>query len=200
MAEPYREEVLNIELARLLSRRGLVSAPETIHHATDGTRLPDVVVNFRGLRVFIEGKTDDVPNAREAVAAQARARVEGGLAHIAVGVVYPAHLRRVPFADLDAVMASAALEIQVQTEAGQGGWVRVSDVDELRGLLVRTYEQLVSEDVVEEAVALVEAGINAFARAVRAIPSGAERIRAVVNVGEPEGEPGGLGIADEEAE
>lgn len=52
----FREEVLNVVLAQLLSERGLVSLPEAVLRSADGTRLPDVRVVFRGLHTSIEGK------------------------------------------------------------------------------------------------------------------------------------------------
>ena len=182
----FREEVLNVYLARLLDQRGLVSAPETVRSGPAGsTRLRDVVVTFRGLRLLIEGKVDDVPDARNVVAGQAQERVDEGLAHIAIGIVYPAVLRGVPFRALDATMATAPLEIQVHTESGAGPWVRVSNVNGLVEQLVRTYEQLVTENVVADAVAIIEAGIDVFAREVRSSPAGADRITDLLEVGEP---------------
>src|SRR5665647_2456959 len=89
-----REEVLNVILAQLLSERGLISLPETVLRRAEGTRLPDVRVVFRGLRTSIEGKYSDVPNAKSIVLGQARERVEEGIAHIGIAVLYPPGLRR----------------------------------------------------------------------------------------------------------
>jgi hypothetical protein len=183
---PFREEVLNVELARELSRRGIVSAPETIDRSdARARRLPDVVVSFRGLRVVLEGKTDDVQNARVIVSDQARARVADGLAQIAVAIIYPASLRTVSFGDLPAAMSAARLFVQVHTEAGPGPWLPANGVDVLSGVLLRTHEQLVNEDVVAEAVDIIEAGIARFVREVRTIPSGMDRMAALLRVSEP---------------
>ncbi|MGD0020224.1 MAG: hypothetical protein ABSD62_13305 [Candidatus Limnocylindrales bacterium] len=191
MSGGFREEVLNVELARLLVARGLVSAPETIERSSAGRRsLPDVVVNFRGLRVLLEGKTDDVAGAREVVSGDAHRRVEQGLAHIALGVVYPHRLRSVSFGQLGHEMAASPLDVQVHTEGGAGGWVRVTQVDGLVELLVRTYEQLVSEDVVVQAVEIVEAAIDRFERELRGQVALEDRILELMEVGEPEGAPG----------
>jgi hypothetical protein len=52
-----REEVLNVKLAELLSRTGLISVPESIVHEGTGKRLPDVTVaDYWGVKVVIEGK------------------------------------------------------------------------------------------------------------------------------------------------
>lgn len=183
--QPFREEVLNVELARLLSQRGIVSAPETIAHSDlRERRLPDVVVAFRGLRVTIEGKTDDVANARTVVSGQAARRVAEGLAQIAIAVIYPSQLRMVEFADLPATMSAARLFLQVHTEAGSGPWIPADGIDVLAGVLLRTHEQLVNEDVVARAVEIIEQGIDQFVREVRAMPAGMERLANLLKVTE----------------
>ena len=51
---------------------------------------------WRGLRVVIEGKFEDDPNAEQIVLEDARKRVRSGIAHIAAAVVYPISLRSTP--------------------------------------------------------------------------------------------------------
>ena len=47
-----RQEVLNVILAQLLQERGLVAAPEEILKTpTKERRLPDVLIDFQGLRL-----------------------------------------------------------------------------------------------------------------------------------------------------
>jgi hypothetical protein len=180
-----REEVLNVEVARLLAKRGLVSAPEVIVYGEHGRRLPDVVVTFRGLRLVIEGKIADLPDAHGQAAADAQGRVDEGLAHVAVAVVYPAPLRTVAFRDLDSAFEAANLDVQVHTEAGASGWMSANGVGGLSEILVRTYEQLVNEDVVADAVAIIEAGIDTFVRELRSQPASATRLADLLEVGEP---------------
>ena len=81
----FREEVLNVELARILEKQGLVSYPETRERTSTGkTVLPDVLVVYQGLRTIIEGKLEDQPDAQDNVHRQAYKRVTDGLAHIAM--------------------------------------------------------------------------------------------------------------------
>ena len=51
---------------------------------------------WRGLRVIIEGKFADHPQAREVVLGDAQGRVQRGIANIAAAVVYPTPLRQIP--------------------------------------------------------------------------------------------------------
>lgn len=175
--EDFREEVLNVSLARLLSARGFVSSPETIHKKAAERRLPDVLVSLRGLRLIIEGKVEN----RSAASADALRRVEEGMAHISIAVVYPKELRAVAFADLDGAMENSDLDVQIFTESGATSWV-TTDIDGLANLLNRSYAQLVQEDVVAEAVEVLEEGIDLFAAALKLVPSAAERLAEVLDI------------------
>lgn len=180
-----REEVLNVLLAQLLDERGVVSVPEVIENWESGRRLPDVLVEFQGLRTVIEGKVASA-TAEQEVAGQAASRVEEGVAHIGIGVVYPSELRQaggVP--EIRAAMPKGLLRINICTEQGEQGWMD-SDLDELAALLRRTFEQLVSEDVVARAVEAIESGIDRFTRAIKATPAAIERCAEVLGIGEPD--------------
>lgn len=53
-----RQEVLNVLSAQLLEQQGIVAVPESIVPASgdEGRRMPDVLVDFQGLRLAIEGE------------------------------------------------------------------------------------------------------------------------------------------------
>src|SRR5262249_40400981 len=108
-----RQEVLNVLLAQLLHERGLVAAPEQIVRALQGgergaTRLPDVLVDFRGLRTAIEAEIGSGARAAHVLAYEkAKQRVDEGIAHIGVAVVYPAKLRQVGFHRLKEELSAA---------------------------------------------------------------------------------------------
>lgn len=166
----FREEVLNVVLAQLLSERGLVSLPETVLKSADGTRLPDVRVVFRGLRTSIEGKYSDVSSAKAVALRQAKERVEEGIAHIGIAVLYPPTLRVTrSMPELHDALASAELVVTAYSEASQPEWI-VSHVDGLADLLRRTHELLSGEDVVADAVASIEAAVTRFSRTVLTMP------------------------------
>ena len=160
-----RQEVFNVILAQLLQERGAIVAPESILYtgAQRARQMPDVIVNYQGLRTAIEGEVD-APAAREKALASAAHRVETGVAHIGIGVVYPASLRAVEFSQLKAELARAQLEIVVTTEAGNTGFTK-GDVDYLERALRSTFEQLIQEDVVAESVALLDVAVDQFAAA-----------------------------------
>ncbi len=71
-----REEVVNTQLAILISKLGVTADAETIH--VHGTHRPDVLFQMRGLRVVIEGKFSDAQNAQQIVLDNARKRVRSG--------------------------------------------------------------------------------------------------------------------------
>lgn len=119
----HREEVLNVAVAECISERGMVAAPESIITGSGGPRaMPDVIMSFHGLRCVIEGKMGDARNARSQVASDIIDRVESGIAHVAIGIVYPGYLRETPHAELRSAIVGATLEFLVCSEAGNGEW------------------------------------------------------------------------------
>ena len=179
----YRQEVFNVLLAQLLQERGVISAPENVVKATprQARRIPDVIVNFYGLRTAIEGEVGDQPDAQAKAVESARRRVVEGIAHIGVGVVYPAELRAGEFADLKERLAESPLWIAVVTEDEEGGIVAGS-VDDLERALRTAFEHLVQEDVVAKAVAELDAAVEKFAAVVMAKPGVAGRLAQTLDI------------------
>jgi hypothetical protein len=177
-----REEVLNVTLASCIASRGLPTAPETI---TDRHQMPDVIATFRGLRCAIEGKSGDVANARELVANDARNRVDQGIAHLAIAVVYPPALRTTPFVRLRGAMEAARLEFLVYSENGQGDW-RSGDVDGVLEELRRAHEAIVRDDAVNRAVQKLSLGIGVTSNSLLNSPAVCDRLIDVLGIGDAE--------------
>ena len=163
MTHNYRQEVLNVVLAQLLQERGIISAPEDVLKTSpkDTRKMPDVMVDFFGLRTAIEGEVDDQDDAAIKALASARKRVDQGIAHIAVAVVYPSSIRKHPFARLKEELAKGELKIAVVTESGDKGYNQ-GNVDRLGEFLRRAFGELVQEDVVSQAVDELKQGIEKF--------------------------------------
>jgi len=183
MATGYRQEVFNVLLAQLLQERGVITAPEDVLKATAkrGRRAPDVIVNFQGLRTALEGEVSDQPDASSRALDSARRRVEEGIAHIGVAIVYPAALRRVAFDSLKSQLENSLLGMAVVTEAEETGFTEAT-IDSLSGALRRAFDQLVQEDVVVRAVAALEAGVNGFAGVVKDRPGTAIRLAEILGI------------------
>ncbi len=181
----YREEVLNVTLALLLHEQGVVSVPESYLREPVGRHrgMPDVMVDFQGLRTIIEGKVDDQPSADEAALQAARERVESGIAHIGVALVYPASLRQVPFPGLKDALGRASLRIAVFSEAGESGWSE-GDLAHLADLLRSTFQKLLEEDVVGKAVAALNAGVDEFARATSGDAAFVQKAKELLDIRE----------------
>jgi hypothetical protein len=167
MSNSYRQEVFNVLLAQLLQERGVATAPESIIKLgiEKARRMPDVIVNFHGLRTAIEGEISGQPHAQKKALESARKRVEEGLAHIGIAIVYPKHLCKVAFTRLKSELAKGELSIAILTESGQTGFV-AGDVDYLESTLRQTFDQLVREDIVAVAVAELDLGIGQFAECI----------------------------------
>lgn len=172
----FREEVLNIALARALSRRGMVSIPETIRQIPAGRRLPDILVFFRGLRVVLEGKCSDYPDAEGAVFKDVQQKVDEGIGHIGIAVIYPAELRDVDdFDTLEHVLGQSVLRFriysEIYSESDVKSWVQ-GDVDLLASVLAQIYQEMVREDVVTWGAETLRGAVEELSSAFLALPAG----------------------------
>ena len=182
MDRGFREEVLNIMLAELLGQRGIATTPERSGMTSGKRHIPDVLVRFQGLRLIIEGEVDDQPGCEKSVISEANERVERGIAHIALAILYPAMLRKLEFHELKKKLSTATLRIAICDEVGQSGW-STGTVDNLGDMLRRTFEQLVQEDAVAEAVKLLEVSVDHFTQAVSGTPAVSERWAKLLGIG-----------------
>jgi hypothetical protein len=175
-----REEVLNVKLAELLSRSGLLSVPESILVEEAGRRLPDVLIgDYWGVRVVLEGKVDDRANVKAALEADCIRRIEEGIASIVIGILYPSKLRNSDWANLEQVLLTTTLRIKVFSEAGRGDWAD-SNLDGLSAVLRRAYESLVQEDVVNSAVDELRQSIETASRQLSMSPGTEARLRELL--------------------
>jgi hypothetical protein len=184
MEKGFRQEVLNVAIAQLLAKHGIISAPEIILKAKPGQkrRMPDILVSFLGLRLVIEGEVEDTPGAGERALESARKRVEEGLAHISMAVVYPVFLRKLnDFSQLQKELETSQLKAAIVDESGETGY-SLTEVSQLPNILNNTFDKLVREDVVARAVVIldevVEKGAPVFA-AIAGFPEAAARILGI---------------------
>jgi len=158
----FREEVVNVALAELLEQRGMLSVPETIRKSIERkTRdLPDIIVaDLLGIRMVIEGRFNS-GRARDSLLKDARERVEQGISPVCLAVLYPPELRSAEsLARLRKNLEDATLVIRVISENSDGDWME-GTVDDIAEALRRSYELLVSEDVVVASVGEIGAAIE----------------------------------------
>jgi len=198
---PVRQEVLNVLLAQLLEERGLIAAPEQIRGFRGQARqMPDVLVDFQGLRLAIEGefatRSRGGWDAAERRASQAALRrVEQGIAHIGVALIYPGRLRTLAFSKLKEELSQTSLHFAIITESVQQqlslfpeGDTKVpfaeGNVEALVEAIRRAYEPLVQDEVLEQAVARIEASMERFIAALGAQPAATERFKEALEVRE----------------
>ena len=142
-----REEVVNTQLAILISDLGVAADAETIHF--HGKQRPDVLFQMRGLRVILEGKFSDTPGAREVVLNDAQKRVVSGVAHIAAAIVYPLDLRTASTAKILQLLETARLDFRIISEAGLSPDWSEGTASDLMDAFRRAQESLTSDDIVE---------------------------------------------------
>lgn len=168
--------------------RGIVSAPEQlIRSSQENRRMPDIIVKYSGLRLHVEGEVGDTSNAREKARASARSRVEEGIAHIALAVIYPAYLRHVDFPEVNAELAGCMLELCVVSEFGETPFIEI-DVDHIESILRYIFDQLVREDIVHAAVAHIDSGISEFSEEIIQMSGAIGRISSLLGIKELPGQ------------
>lgn len=186
MSSGYREEVFNVLLALLLHQRDVITAPEqSFKQALQERRhVPDVLVVYQGLRTVIEGKVADRAGKDEEALKQARDRVESGIAHIGIALLYPREIRKIDsFSELQNFLSRSTFKINVCSEAGESGWAE-GGADYLADALRNTYDQLVKEDVVTKVVAILDAGVTEFARLAYTTPDTIKQAAEILGIHE----------------
>lgn len=194
-----RQEVLNVLLAQLLQERGLEVAPEQIIKDPSGLRrVPDVIVDFQGLRLAIEGEFAS-PAAHEKASKSATHRVEDGIAHMGMALVYPSALREMGrgISELKRSLAAARLEFAIITEneaTPQESLFPVvvrpaaqfvkGELDDLAEALRKSYERLVEDRVLERAVKFLDNGIEVFVGSLNPQPATTGRFASALGIRE----------------
>jgi hypothetical protein len=156
----HREETINTQFAILLARHGVSAESETIHQS--GAQRPDVMFTLGGLRVIIEGKFSDTADAQGVVLGDATKRVQTGICHIAVALVYPKALRTVATAKLEESLSKTRLLFLVVSETGQTDWAEATP-SEVLAALRRVCETLIQDDIVEASAASLSERIETIA-------------------------------------
>ncbi|MCU0496833.1 MAG: hypothetical protein MUF87_05725 [Anaerolineae bacterium] len=177
-----RQEVLNVVLAELLKDRGVVAAPENILELSETRHMPDVLVIYEGLRTAIEGEIEG-PQAQAKALEAARRRVESGIAHIGIAVVYPEHLRNAEFSSLKAAMAVAHYKVAIVSHTEKINYT-AGDIDYLVRSLNTSFNEWLNDDEVARCVELIDTCVERYAQAVAVYPAYRDRLMIAMGVAE----------------
>lgn len=181
-----REEVVNTQLAILLSGLGVTADAETIQ--VHGQHRPDVLFQLRGLRVVIEGKFEDYPNAEQIVLEDARKRVRSGIAHIAAAAIYPAALRSSRTAHLLELLRTAQLRYRIVTEIHETEeWFEGSPAS-LLDALRHSQEALTKDDIVEQTAKSLSLRLEGIAKLWMGQKGACDRLSTILGLSPPKGE------------
>jgi hypothetical protein len=181
----HREESVNTQLAVLLTRHGIIAESETVQQS--GQQRPDVMFMLDGLRVIIEGKFSDTPNADNVVLSDALKRVQSGICHIAVAIVYPKDIRTASTPRLDEVLKTSQLKFLIISEAGQTEWTEASP-SEILASLRRVHESLIRDDIVSESAGRLSERIELIASLWVGQPATCDRLSDLLGMPAKRGE------------
>ncbi len=185
MQTGMREEVYNVHIALALEKRGIVTTAESIFRVGKSEKfLPDIIVEYEGLRVVIEGKVNEYSHSQKKVIEQSYKRLEKGVAHIAVALLYPPEIRKTSFSDLPERLSRIQFQINVITESGEFGWIS-GGIDYLADMIRHAFDELITEDTVAKAVSLLEEGIEKYASTVSYSKTLPSRCAKALGINEP---------------
>jgi len=193
-----RQEVLNVLTAQLLEKRGIVAVPESIIPAAgdEGVRMPDVLVDFQGLRLAIEGEFA-APQAMKKARDSARKRVTSGIAHVGVALIYPKELKVAPvdlmglLDQLDKIELKYAIITELEADqlhlpfgapAMREVTFETGTVESLAAAVRRSYDYLVKDAVLQRAVELLEMGIGQFVGSLARQPATTDRFMTALGI------------------
>lgn len=181
-----REEVVNTQLAILISRLGVTADAETIH--VHGRHRPDVLFELRGLRVVIEGKFADRPNADEIVLEDARKRVRSGIAHIGAAAIYPLPLRNAPTTKILDVLSASQLKYRIVSETHETEDWFEGDPASLMDALRHAQEALTKDDIVERTAKSLSVQLEGIAKLWMGQQGSCDRLSSILGLSPPKGE------------
>lgn len=181
-----REEVVNTQLAILLSRLGVTANAETIH--VHGRHRPDVLFELRGLRVVIEGKFADHPSAEQTVLEDARKRVRSGVAHIAAAAVYPLPLRNTPTTKILEALRTSQLKYRIVTETHETKDWFEGDPASFMDALRHAQEALTRDDIVEQTAKSLSLRLEGVAKLWMGQRAACDRLSSILGLSPPKGE------------
>ena len=182
-----REEAVNTQFALVISKLGVTADAETIH--VHGKHRPDVLFQLRGLRVVIEGKFKDTPNAEQIVLANARKRVRAGIAHIAAATVYPDELRTARTTKIFDTLAAAHLRYRIITETFEGeSWFEGNPAS-LMEALRRAQESLTRDDIVDKSANSLSTHLESIAQLWTGQPGSCDRLSKLLGIAIPKETP-----------
>ena len=180
VAQRNREEAVNIQLSILISRYGVTADGETI--LVHGKHRPDVLFQLRGLRVVIEGKFPDHPNAANVVLEDARKRVKSGIAHIAAAVVYTDALRKTPTTKIIETLEKSGLLFRIISETHESETWFEGPPSALMDALRRAQEALTKDDIVEQTAKALSAQLETVARLWNGQPGACDRLSNILRI------------------
>jgi len=141
------EPALNVTLANLLVKRGLMALGEVKIHKGKKLKKPDVMIILNSIRIILEGKFE---GNRQILERQCKERLDDGLCSISIAIEY----KRGPFIGntLDEAMEKMKYASKVYWTIGETGWQESVDINDIVKLIRSAYTISVSNNIIAEAV------------------------------------------------
>ena len=140
-----------------------------------------------GLRVIVEGKFVDVPDAASVVLNDASRRITTGICHIAVALVYPKSLRTKSTAELESALSGSRMRYLIVSETGQTEWAEATP-SEILASLRRIHISLTKDDIVAESARKLSGLIDSIADLWAGQPTTCDKLASLLGMPKKRGE------------
>lgn len=153
----FSEETINVQLATLLTSRGLDANAETIDRGLS----PDVLIILEGLKLVLEGRNE---TQRSSLMRHCKKRVEDGVADISMAILYPEELKTaINMADLARAIENSRFDGEI-FYVGRAGIAstpfRAASLDEIVQTINTVFRLRVQNEIVREQVANLQETIE----------------------------------------
>ena len=190
-----REEVINVRLAELLDKRGLITIPENTMKTISGRKMPDILIGvYEGIIINPEGKYD-TPQGRKEVERQCKGRINDGIANMSIAVCYPPELANVKFQDLPKELEASEFAIKIFSVSGKNSpgtmdWYNdTSDegfqncsVNDLARVIKDAYNELISDKTIQNNVKLIDSTIDSCVEKLSNQTGAVARLEKIVTI------------------
>lgn len=161
-SQGYILDAVNTHFALLLSRIGNLTNAGSFF--IKNGQHPVILLDVRGLRVVLSANFFDHTIAEKVVSEDIRSLVSNGIAHLAVGVIYPKILREISSAKIIGELEKSNIRYQIVTEFGENNTWLEGTPTTLIAAIFRAQESLVKEDIIKRITKKLNVQLNAIAR------------------------------------
>lgn len=151
----FRQEVINLVISKILNEMSFKAVGEVIYNK----KLPDIIIEIDGIKINLEGwfeKTISIDKLKE----KCKERVEEGICHIAIGLLYPKDLNNAEnYEILEIKIKKSNYKVFIFSPSSKGTkdqYLGQITLKQLAESLNHLYGEVVKEDLLKRSIDKIE--------------------------------------------